>query len=652
MQRIPGRGAPASAWSKRRDWLAAGGVALTALLVYLPFRSLSLDDFDSFNFARALSEFNPARFQPHPPGYVLYVLLGRIALALAGNPTLALTTLSAIGAAVACELLYATATLLFDRRSALIAVLLVIATPLMWLNADKALSDAPGLCAQALGGLLLALAWRRPTARRLAIAAGWVGVAAGFRPQAVLGLAAAWLVVALWTRTPLRAWALAVPAALAGALTWLLPTLSAFGWNIAALSGYMTGATGFVAGQESLFATTLTLQSLGARLAAVWDWSSQAIFGPLPAPLRAILALGALAAAILPFLTRARQTGTKPVAWVICAAWLLPQAVLQVLFLNPELTRYLLACLFPAALLIAAGLAQLGAGAGRAATLHRTAPPAVALAFCALTGAAALPLAQTLHTVPAPPDQLAAYLARRLPRDGAFILARQSYNALAYELPGWTVRFADAYAPEALPHLLADSRATYIVIADPEGIQPGEEYVQIDSVHFARDPQVHAKHASVDANIYGLTAALGPAEFALPPDGIIRTGAPQDGKYLLQGWYRVEDIGGIPARWTGSAGSAALRVMLPQRDITLTLTILSYVPNQVISLRCDDQLLQRMPVYQQWAQVSFQLPAECAHADRPTRLDIQPALRRAPPDDGGSTDRRPLAIAVARIQIK
>ncbi len=651
----PGQGLFSPAQDARRDWLAAGGIVLAALLIYLPFRSISLDDFDSFNFVRALTDFNPARFQPHPPGYVLYVLLGRAALALLGNPRLALTTLSAVSAALACGLLYATAALLFDRRSGLVAVLFVIATPLMWLNAGKALSDAPGLCAQALGGLLLALALRRPTAARLSIAAGWVGVAAGFRPQAVLGLAAAWLVVAVWSRASWRAWTLAGLSAGAGALSWLLPTLAAFAWNVDALRGYMTGAAGFVAGQESLFATTVTPQSLGVRLAAVWDWGSQAVFGPLPAPLRTGLAIGALVLAVLPAVKRkpsASHLSGAHAAWGVCIAWLLPQAIVQVLFLNPELTRYLLACLLPAALLAAAGLAQLAALVRGANSLYRYAPAAVGLAFYTLTGSAALPLAQTLHTVPAPPDQLAAYLARRLPRAGTFILARQSYNALAYELPGWTVRFADAYAPDAVPQLLAASRATYIVIADPEGVQPGESYVQIDALHFSRDPQVHAKHAAVDANLYGLASALGPDEFTLPPDGMIHIGAPLAGKYLLQGWYRAEDIGGVAARWTGSADSAALRVLLPQRAATLTMKVMSFVPGQVIALRCDGRLLWRTPVYQQWTWVSFELPADCAHAGRPTVLDFRPSLRRAPADDGSSTDRRPLAVAISEIRIR
>jgi 4-amino-4-deoxy-L-arabinose transferase-like glycosyltransferase len=253
--------------------LPAAACVLAALLLYLPFRSASLDDFDSYNFVRALTEFNPARYQPQPPGYVLYVWLGRAALALLADPRLALTTLSAVSAALSCGLLFLTGSLLFNRRVGLIATLLVVATPLMWLNAGKALSDAAGLCAQAVAALALALALRRRLP--LWVATGLIGVAAGFRPQAVVGIGLMWIVLAAWQRPPARVWAGCLVAGAIGALSWLLPTLAAFNWNVDAMRGYMSAPVGFVVGQESLFATALSAQSIAARLQVVWELSSR-----------------------------------------------------------------------------------------------------------------------------------------------------------------------------------------------------------------------------------------------------------------------------------------------------------------------------------------------------------------------------------------
>src|ERR1035441_7456728 len=53
-------------------------IAATALSRFV-FRSHYLYDVDSVNFALALKRFDPSVHQPHPPGYFLYICLGRLA---------------------------------------------------------------------------------------------------------------------------------------------------------------------------------------------------------------------------------------------------------------------------------------------------------------------------------------------------------------------------------------------------------------------------------------------------------------------------------------------------------------------------------------------------------------------------------------------
>jgi hypothetical protein len=176
--------------------------------------------------------------------------------------------------------------------------------------------------------------------------------------------------------------------------------------------------------------------------------------------------------------------------------------------------------------------------------------------------------------------------------------------------------------------------------------------VQVETVQFTRDPQVHAKHAVVSANLYGLASSLSAQDFAMPAGGVIHVGTPEDGKFVLNGWYRREEIGGVPARWAGSEDTATLRVLLPQRDTTLSLRMLSFVPDQTVAIRCDDQLLFVVNVYEQWSDISVDLPAECAHPDRPTRLTLRPSKRQSPAETGASNDRRRLSVAVAEVHIR
>src|ERR1700739_1767108 len=72
---------------------AAVFMLITASTRYL-FRSRYLYDIDSINFALALSRFNPAAHQPHPPGYFLYICLGRLANSLIHEANGALVAIS------------------------------------------------------------------------------------------------------------------------------------------------------------------------------------------------------------------------------------------------------------------------------------------------------------------------------------------------------------------------------------------------------------------------------------------------------------------------------------------------------------------------------------------------------------------------------
>jgi hypothetical protein len=74
---------------------------LLFLLIHLPMRSAYLVNWDSVNFALGLDEFDLAHHQPHPPGYIGYIVLGRLLRTITGDANSALTLLSTIAGAAA-----------------------------------------------------------------------------------------------------------------------------------------------------------------------------------------------------------------------------------------------------------------------------------------------------------------------------------------------------------------------------------------------------------------------------------------------------------------------------------------------------------------------------------------------------------------------
>ena len=59
-------------------------LALVFALAHVPFLASSLEDIDSVNFALGVRHFDVAQHQPHPPGYPIYMALGKAAKAVAG----------------------------------------------------------------------------------------------------------------------------------------------------------------------------------------------------------------------------------------------------------------------------------------------------------------------------------------------------------------------------------------------------------------------------------------------------------------------------------------------------------------------------------------------------------------------------------------
>jgi len=112
---------------------------------YLLTLSCSWDDEDGILFIRGVREFNVAKWQPHPPGYPVYIFLGKISVFLIGEELLGLTILSAIFGALSLVVFYFLIFEMYDKKTALMATMLMAVTPMFWLNSLKAMTDMVGL---------------------------------------------------------------------------------------------------------------------------------------------------------------------------------------------------------------------------------------------------------------------------------------------------------------------------------------------------------------------------------------------------------------------------------------------------------------------------------------------------------------------------
>ena len=119
-------------------------VFLTGVLVVtrIAFRSRYLYDIDSVNFALGLRRFSPGEHQPHPPGYFLYIQLGRLVNTLFQDANAALVSISIAASCGALLMIYALADRWFGRRAAAFAGLIFVFSPLVWFHGTVALTYA------------------------------------------------------------------------------------------------------------------------------------------------------------------------------------------------------------------------------------------------------------------------------------------------------------------------------------------------------------------------------------------------------------------------------------------------------------------------------------------------------------------------------
>src|SRR5262249_59740671 len=137
-------GAVRSHFARRGELWMMGGLAALTLVSRWPYRARMLYNWDAVQFALALREFDVAKHQPHPPGYLLYVGLGRLLNASLGDPNMAYVTLAMLFSAATTFTVYWLARALYDRVTAAAAAALLAVSPLFWFYGAVGLTYAGG----------------------------------------------------------------------------------------------------------------------------------------------------------------------------------------------------------------------------------------------------------------------------------------------------------------------------------------------------------------------------------------------------------------------------------------------------------------------------------------------------------------------------
>jgi hypothetical protein len=163
-----------------------------AIATRVPFTSKLLLNMDACQFALALDRFDITVHQPHPPGYILYIMLGRLVHLLIADPNTVFVSISVFFSGLTVATVYLLGKEMFEGKVGIVAALLALSSPSLWFYGEVSLT----YIVEAFFSTLVALfCWRilKGQEKYLWIAVLTLGVAGGIRQNTPVFLLPVWL---------------------------------------------------------------------------------------------------------------------------------------------------------------------------------------------------------------------------------------------------------------------------------------------------------------------------------------------------------------------------------------------------------------------------------------------------------------------------
>ena len=173
-------------------WRYPALLFVVAVVTRIPFTSKLLYDQDAVQFALALEKYDVYLQQPHPPGYFLYVMAGKLINVFLHDANVSFLILSVIGSGLTVVAVYYLATMIFDREAGLWAATLAVTSPLLWYFGELALTY---VVAAFFNVWIAILSWKilQRDLRWVYLSPMVLGIAAGIRQDLAMFLFPLWL---------------------------------------------------------------------------------------------------------------------------------------------------------------------------------------------------------------------------------------------------------------------------------------------------------------------------------------------------------------------------------------------------------------------------------------------------------------------------
>jgi hypothetical protein len=387
--------------ARRLEWCAAALAVTLLLALRLPFLPPALDNTDSVNFDLGVHDYDPGAFQPHPPGYPVYIFLAKGVHGVLASDAASLGVLSAVLGAISLVPLFALMRTLLRQTGApawgaSLACLLTLFNPTVWFNSVRPMSDVTAFFVITAAQCLLVAPlldedarWPR---RRLVwlLGVALAGLSPGVRLQAIWSIGPL-LLYGVWR---VRAWRSATALIfMAAVAAWVVPMLILSGGPARYLQSLSLLIGGALPG-EPIF-SRLTLNHAAARVA-------DTLLAPWQEPILGGVILCAAGAGAVVLAASNRRL------LALISLLFAPYAIYHYLLQDTTAVRYTIPVIPAVSLLASLAILR----ASQRLTLLR---PLAAVGAAAAAAFVTVPALVAYHSTPAPALQALATL-ERLPR--------------------------------------------------------------------------------------------------------------------------------------------------------------------------------------------------------------------------------------------
>jgi hypothetical protein len=312
-------------------------IFLCGLLVisrYL-YRARYLYEWDSVQFALSIKKFDITWHQPHPPGYILYVAVIKLANFIVNDPNLSIIFSNILFGIITIIVFFKLCQLFFrNNHIALLTTLLLVVNPIFWFYGSTATIYTTEALISTLVGYAFFRSLSSPGLRIFLFSTFLLGFLGGFRQTSILLLAPLWIYISICKIRNIKDFIKTIALLIISISTWAIPTII----NTGGLDNYLNVSRGLT-GSSSEKVNTFFGDYINYLIVNFSNFSIWFLQGITP------IGLGVIFLAIIYHLGEPGFKGFLKKKAVFLLLWIAPSFIFYLLYL--EKPGYLLTIIPP-----------------------------------------------------------------------------------------------------------------------------------------------------------------------------------------------------------------------------------------------------------------------------------------------------------------